>query len=75
MEIIEFDVSLGQLVTRTLSAEEEADLIFIQNRGIFDITYSLQDSREDQVSSVISQYVLKGYSQEEAESLAASFVR
>jgi hypothetical protein len=58
-----------------LSAEEEADLIFIQNRGIFDITYSLQDSREDQVSSVISQYVLKGYSQEEAESLAASFVR
>jgi hypothetical protein len=75
MEITEFDVSLGQLVTRTLSAEEEAELTAINNRGLLSISYSLEDSREDQVSSVISQYVSKGYSQEEAEFLAASLVR
>ena len=75
MEITEFDVSLGQLVTRTLSAEEEADLVFIQNRGILDITYNPEDSHEDQITSVVAQYISKGYSQEKAESLAASFVR
>lgn len=75
MEITEFDVLLGQLVTRILSAEEEADLTFIQNRGIVDIIYNHEDSREDQITSVVAQYISKGYSQEEAESLAASFVR
>jgi hypothetical protein len=75
MEITEFDVSLGQLVTRTLSAEEEAELTAINNRGLLSISYSLEDSREDQITSVVAQYISKGYSQEKAESLAANFVR
>ena len=74
MEITEFDVSLGQLVTRILSAEEEADLSFIQNRGILDISYNPEDSHEDQIASVIAQYISKGYSQEEAEFLANNLV-
>lgn len=74
MEITEFDVSLNQLVTRILSIEEEEDLLFIQNRGVLDISYDLEDSYEDRLASVVAQYVSKGYSQEEAESKAILFV-
>lgn len=75
MEITEFDVSLGQLVTRTLSAEEEAEIIAIQNAGLKIISYSIEDSYEDKVASVKAQYMEWGHSEEDAEAFAIGFVK
>lgn len=74
MEITEFDVSLGQLVTRTLSAEEEADILAIQNAGLKMVSYDIEDTREDKITAVIQQYMDMGYSQAEAASMAEKFV-
>lgn len=74
MEITEFDVSLGQLVTRTLSAQEEADILAIQNAGLNMISYNVEDTREDKITAVIQQYMSMGYSQAQAADMAEKFV-
>ena len=75
MEITEFDVSLQQLVTRTLT-QEEADMItFAHNKGLNAVKYNIDDTYEDKIASVTAQYIELGYSQEKAEELAVKFVR
>ena len=74
MEITEFDVSQGKLVTRTLSAEEEAEIMAIQNAGLKVFHYSVEDSHQDKINMLVSQYKSAGYSQEESESKAILIV-
>ena len=66
MEITEFDVSQGKLITRTLSAEEEAEIMAIQNAGLKMFRYNVEDSYDDKLNMLISQYESAGYSNEEA---------
>ena len=66
MEITEFDVSQGKLITRTLSAEEEAEIMAIQNAGLKMFRYNVEDSYDDKLNMLISQYESAGYSNEQA---------
>jgi hypothetical protein len=70
MEITEFDVSQGKLITRTLSAEEEAEIMAIQNAGLKVFNYNVEDSYQDKFNMLVSQYESAGYAKEEAESTA-----
>jgi len=74
MEITEFDVSQGKLVTRTLSAEEEADIMAIQNAGLKMFSYNVEDSYQDKVDMLVSQYESAGYTKEEATDIAKKIV-
>ena len=74
MEITEFDVSQGKLVTRTLSAEEEADIMAIQNAGLKMFSYNVEDSYQDKVDMLVSQYECEGYTKEEATDIAKKIV-
>ena len=75
MEINEFDVSLGVIVTRLLSEEEASQIVVKNDLENASISYSLDDTYEQKIASVTFQYLARGHSQEEAESLAANFVR
>ena len=75
MEITEFDVFLGQLVTRTLSPEEEADILAIQNMGVRVFNYNIEDSYEDKIASVKAQYLAFGYTEEQSQAFAVNFVK
>lgn len=66
MEITEFDVSQGKLITRTLSAEEEAEIMAIQNAGLKMFSYNVEDSYDDKLNMLVSQYESAGYSNEQA---------
>ena len=66
MEITEFDVSQGKLITRTLSAEEEAEIMAIQNAGLKMFRYNVEDSYDDKLNMLVSQYESAGYSNEQA---------
>ena len=70
MEITEFDVSQGRLITRTLSVEEESEIIAIQNAGLKVFSYNVEDSYQDKFNMLVSQYESAGYTREEAESTA-----
>ena len=74
MEITEFNVSQGKLVTRTLSAEEEADIMAIQNAGLKMFSYNVEDSYQDKVDMLVSQYESAGYTKEEATDIAKKIV-
>lgn len=75
MEITEFDVSLGKLVTRTLTAQEEADILAINSMGVINFSYNIEDSYENKIASVKAQYMAIGKTEEEAEAFAINFVR
>jgi hypothetical protein len=68
MEITEFDVSQGKLITRTLSAEEEAEIMAIQNAGLKVFSYNVEDAYQDKFNMLVSQYESAGYTREDAES-------
>jgi hypothetical protein len=70
MEITEFDVSQGKLITRTLSAEEEAEIMAIQNAGLKVFSYNVEDAYQDKFNMLVSQYESAGYTREDAESTA-----
>jgi hypothetical protein len=74
MEITEFDVSQGKLVTRTLSAEEESEIMAIQNAGLKMFSYNIEDSYQDKINMLSYQYESVGYTEEEAIEIAKKIV-
>lgn len=69
MKITEFNVELQELVERDLT-QEEVDFFNSPDSKSMAVKWNLEDAKEDQFIDVTSQYVVKGYSQEEAESKA-----
>ena len=73
MKITEYNVALQQLIERDLT-QEEIDFFNITMSKSSIVKWNLVDSKEDQILDIISQYVAKGHSQQEAESLANNLV-
>jgi len=73
MKITEYNVSLQQLVERELTQEEIDFFNSPTSKGLA-VKWNLEDSKQDQILDIVSQYVAKGYSQQEAEFLANNLV-
>jgi hypothetical protein len=73
MKITEYNVALQQLVERDLT-QEEIDFFNSPMSKSSIVKWNLTDSKEDQILDIVSQYVAKGYSQQEAEFLANNLV-
>ena len=73
MKITEYNVALQQLIERDLT-QEEIDFFNSPMSKSSIVKWNLVDSKEDQILDIISQYVAKGHSQQEAESLANNLV-
>lgn len=69
MKITEFNVQLQKLVERDLT-QEEINFFNSPYSKTMAVKWNLEDTKEDQIIDVTSQYIEKGYSQEEAESTA-----
>jgi hypothetical protein len=65
MKITEFNVELQQLIERDLT-QEEIDFFNSPYSKSGAVKWNLYDTKEDQIIDVTSQYIEKGYSQEEA---------
>lgn len=65
MKITEFNVELQQLIERDLT-QEEIDFFNSPYSKSSAVKWNLDDTKEDQIIDVTSQYIEKGYSQEKA---------
>ena len=73
MKITEYNVALQQLVERELTQEEIDFFNSPTSKGLA-VKWNLEDSKENQILDIVSQYVARGHSQQEAESLAINLV-
>jgi hypothetical protein len=65
MKITEFNVELQELIERDLT-QEEIDFFNSPDSKTMAVKWNLEDTKEDQLIDVTSQYIQKGYSQEKA---------
>ena len=73
MKVTEYNVALQQLIERDLT-QEEIDFFNSPMSKSSIVKWNLEDSKENQILDIISQYIANGYSQQEAESLANNLV-